>query len=108
MAQLHFKDLNTPERAYNITVIDTASLMNYNGAEIRLGDGIQVRANEFYNEYDSIYQSLSQVLFVSDIGYSLRNVTDISLTVNDIKYSDIFTSLFFDIWYDFKFFVRMV
>lgn len=88
MAQLYFKDLNTPERAYNITVIDTASLMNYNGAEIRLGDGIQVRANEFYNEYDSIYQSLSQILFVSDIGYSLRNVTDISLTVNDIKYSD--------------------
>lgn len=88
MAQLYFKDLNTPERAYNITVIDTASLMNYNGAEIRLGDGIQIRANELYNEYDAIYQSLSQVLFVSDIGYSLRNVTDISLTVNDIKYSD--------------------
>lgn len=88
MAKLYFKDLNTPERQYNITVIDTASLDNYKGEEIRIGDGIRVNAQEFYNEYDVIYQSLSQYLFVSDISYSLRQVTDISLTVNDIKYSD--------------------
>lgn len=88
MAKLYFKDLNTPERQYNITVIDTASLDNYQGEEIRIGDGIKVNAREFYNEYDVIYQSLSQYLFVSDISYSLRQVTDINLTVNDIKYSD--------------------
>ena len=88
MAKLYFKDLNTPERQYNITVIDTASLDNYQGEEIRIGDGIKVNAQEFYNEYDVIYQSLSQYLFISDISYSLRQVTNINLTVNDIKYSD--------------------
>jgi len=88
MAEYYFKDKNEPERAYNITVIDTAALSNYDGSEIRIGDGIQVRASELYNGSDNIYKSLSQYLFVTDISYNLRQVTDISLTVNAIRYQD--------------------
>ena len=87
-ALLYFKDKQLPERAYNITIIDAASLDNYTGAEIQVGDGIQVKANDYYNEYDSLYESLTQYLFITDIKYTLRSATNIALTVNSIKYAD--------------------
>lgn len=87
-AQLQFKDRTQPERQYNITIIDAASLDNYQGAEIRIGDGIRVKANDYVNEYDNLYPSLIQYLFITDINYTLRDPANISLTVNDIKYAD--------------------
>ena len=87
-AQLQFKDRTQPERQYNITIIDAASLDNYQGAEIRIGDGIRVKANDYVNEYDNLYPSLIQHLFITDINYTLRDPANISLTVNDIKYAD--------------------
>ena len=87
-AKLYFADRKIPERAYNINVIDTASLENYDGAEIRIGDGIRINAKEYYDEYDLVYQSLSQYLFITDISYTLRNTADINLTVNNVKYEE--------------------
>lgn len=88
LAKYAFKDYTAPERQYNITVIDATSLKGYKGEEIRVGDGIQIDAQAYYNEYDQIFKSLSQYLFVTDISYTLRSPTDISLTVNSIKYQD--------------------
>ena len=76
-----------PERNYSITIINNHEL-NYNGEELRIGDPIKINADEYYNIYDSLYQSLSQYLFITDISYSLRSPTDFSLTVNNIKYTD--------------------
>ena len=83
-----FRDYAQPERQYNLTLIDIASLQGYKGQELRIGDAIQINASEFYNEYDQIFNSLSQYLFITDINYNLRNATDISVTVNAIKYQD--------------------
>lgn len=88
MARYAFKNLSTPEADYTIAVINTAELNNYYGQEIRIGDGIRIKAHEYYNEYDQIYRSLSQYLFISQVSYSLRNPLDISLTVNDVQYED--------------------
>ena len=87
-AILNFKDRVQPERQYNITVIDTASLENYSGAEIRIGDGIRVKATDYYDQQDLIYESLTKYLFITDINYTLRDATNFALTVNDIKYAD--------------------
>ena len=87
-ALLYMKDRATPERAYTIAIIDAALLDGYNGAEIRIGDGIQVKASDYYNQQDLIYKSLTQYLFITDINYTLRNPSNISLTVNAIKYAD--------------------
>lgn len=87
-AKLTFKDRAKPEREYNITVIDTSALNNYTGAEIRIGDGIRVKATDYYDQYDLIYESLTQYLFITDIQYTLRDTTNIALTVNDLKYAD--------------------
>jgi len=88
LAKYAFRDYSAPERQHNITVIDATSLKGYKGNEIRVGDGIQIDAQAYYNEYDQIYKSLSQYLFITDISYTLRSPTDISLTVNSIKYQD--------------------
>ena len=77
-----------PERGYNIAIIDTASLENYDGVEIRIGDGIQVDAKQYYNKYDQLYNSLSQYLFITDLNYTLRDSSNINLTVNSIKYEE--------------------
>lgn len=87
LASLAFKDYMMPERNYSITIINNHEL-NYNGEELRIGDPIKINADEYYNIYDSLYQSLSQYLFITDISYSLRSPTDFSLTVNNIKYTD--------------------
>ena len=83
-----FRDYSNPERQYNLTLIDVASLKGYHGQDLRIGDAIRIDAQEYYNEYDQIYNSLSQYLFITDINYNLRNATDISVTVNAIKYQD--------------------
>ena len=88
LAKYAFEDLSNPETNYNLTTIDIASLQGYNGQEIRIGDGIKVNVASMYNEYDQIYDSLSQYLFVTDISYSLRASTDITLTVNSVKYEE--------------------
>lgn len=88
MAQYAFKSRINPEAEYSIAVLHTSELKDYYGQEIRIGDGIKIDAQQYYNEYDQIYRSLSQYLFVSKITYSLRNPIDISLTVNDVQYED--------------------
>ena len=88
MALLSFKDLSYPERAYNISVIDVASLKHYHGQELKIGDNIALNQKEYYDEYDDLSKSLSQFLFITDISYSLRSDADINLTVNTIKYQD--------------------
>lgn len=93
LAQYAFRDYQKPEAQYNITTIDLSSLANYQnfdyeGVEIRVGDGIRINAQDYYNSYDTLYKDLSQFLFVTSIQYDLRKATDISLGVNSIKYQD--------------------
>ncbi len=88
MAKLAFKDYTSPEKQYNITLIDAAALQGYNGQELHLGDGILIRTSDYYDAIDETYRALNQYLFISDINYELRKDTDIALTVNAIKYQD--------------------
>ena len=64
------------------------SLKGYKGQELVPGQGIQINANEYYDENDSIYNALKQYLFITDVSYSLRNDADINITVNNIKYQE--------------------
>ena len=88
MAQYAFKNRSNPEADYSISILNSAELKGYYGQEIRIGDGIKIDAQQYYNEYDQIYRSLSQYLFISKISYTLRNPIDVSLTVNDVQYED--------------------
>ena len=88
MAKLAFKDYTSPEKQYNITVIDAASLQGYEGQELHIGDGILLNTSDYYDTVDETYRALNQYLFISDISYNLRTDTDIALTVNNIKYQD--------------------
>ena len=88
MAKLAFKDYTSPEKQYNITLIDAAALDGYQGQELDIGDSILIRTADYYDAVDETYRALNQYLFISDIGYSLRQDTNISLTVNTIKYQD--------------------
>lgn len=89
MAQWAFKDYTEPESNYNITVIDPNTLKGYMGQELKIGDGIEVDADEIYNDpHSDIYKSLIQYLYITDISYDLRRDDGIQLTVNNIKYSD--------------------
>lgn len=88
MAKLAFKDYTSPEKQYNITIIDAAALAGYHGQELRIGDNILLNTSDYYDIVDETYRALNQYLFISDISYNLRSDTDISLTVNTIKYQD--------------------
>ena len=89
LAKNYFKDLFNPERSYSITLInDLNNCIGYRGQELKVGDSIRLRANEFYDGFDDISSSLNQLLFITDIKYTLRKDTDISLTVNAIKYQN--------------------
>lgn len=89
LAKNYFKDLSAPERGYSITLIDNInSCIGYKGQELKIGDSIRLRANEFYEGFDDISSSLNQLLFITDIKYTLRKDADISLTVNAIKYQN--------------------
>lgn len=106
-ATLAFKDKQKPERSYNISLIDAyntvqiktqeesdrwsnnkTSWTDYRGQELKIGDGILVDVEEYYDTPDNIYQDLSQYLFITDISYDLRKDSDINITVNTIKYQD--------------------
>ena len=88
MAKLAMQDFNNIEREYNITTIDTFALKGYEGQQINIGDSIALNAEELYTGFDDIKESLKQYLFVTDISYTLRQDTDVNLTVNKIKYQD--------------------
>ena len=81
-------DTTIPERSYNMSIIDWHSLKGYDGQELRIGDPIKINADELYSDKDFVYQSLSQLLFISDISYTLRDPSSLSVTVNNVKYSD--------------------
>jgi len=89
LAQYAFKDYSQIESNYNITVIDPWTLSGYAGQELKIGDGIEVDANELYDDQGSdVYKSLIQYLYITDINYDLRRDDNIQLTVNSIKYQD--------------------
>ena len=88
MAQLIFKGKKEPEKGYSLSVIDYYSLMSYHGEELKPGYGIQLNANEYYDENDDIYRALSQYLFITDVSYTLRKDDDLNITVNNIKYQE--------------------
>jgi len=88
MSKLAFQDYTSPEKQYNITVIDAAALQGYEGQELHIGDGILLNTSDYYDAVDETYRALNQYLFISDMSYNLRTDTDISLTVNNIKYQD--------------------
>ena len=88
MAELAFKDYTSPEKQYNISLIDAAALQGYQGQELSIGDGILLQTADYYTEMDETYRALNQYLYISDISYTLRTDADIALTVNTIKYQD--------------------
>lgn len=83
-----FRDMSYPENGYTLSLIDTDNLKGYEGQELHIGDGILVDAEEFDEDNQNIKQALSQYLFITDISYNLRKDSDVSLTVNSIKYQD--------------------
>ena len=87
-AELVFKNKKEPEKAYTISLLDINSLNGYKGQELFPGQGILLKANEYYDANDSIYNALVQYLFITDVSYNLRNDGDISITVNSIKYEE--------------------
>lgn len=97
LAKNYFKDKQEPERGYNIALINAYSnLMSmknntwekYSGQELKIGEGILVDVEEYYNHFDDVYKTLSQYLFITDLSYDLRKDSDIQITVNTIKYQD--------------------
>ena len=99
LASTAFGDKREPERGYSISLINpTQDLLvkegnkqtykRYAGQELKVGEGILVNADDYYDEYDDVYKTLSQYLFISDISYDLRKDSDIQVTVNTIKYQD--------------------
>ena len=84
-----FKDKANPERGYTVSLINNiAEYKGYHGQELEIGSSIRLNVDDFYHTYDDIYDSLNQLLFITDIKYNLRKDTDITLTVNSIKYQD--------------------
>ena len=87
-AELVFKNKKEPEKAYTISLLDINSLNGYKGQELFPGQGILLKANDYYDANDSIYNALVQYLFITDVSYNLRNDGDINITVNSIKYEE--------------------
>lgn len=92
-AQLSFKNNKEPERGYSIGMInknriEANKLGGYKGQELKVGFGIQIDAHEYYDEIDDVYKALSQYIFITDLNYELRKDTNISITVNSIKYQE--------------------
>jgi hypothetical protein len=99
LATIAFKDKQEPEKGYSISLInpaqdllvkdgDSFNYKRYSGQELKIGEGILLNADEYYDNYDDVYKTLSQYLFISDISYNLRKDSDIQVTVNSIKYQD--------------------
>lgn len=93
-----FLDKQEPERSYNISLInsyndlmiqtDNVGYKKYQGQELKIGEGILLDVDDYYDNYDDIYRSMSQYLFITDISYDLRRNDNVQLTVNNIKYQD--------------------
>jgi hypothetical protein len=98
LASIAFKDKMNVENNYSISLINaykslsvknnSTSFLSYTGQELRIGESILVDADEYYDKRDDVYNAMSQYLFITDITYDLRKDSDISLTVNAIKYQD--------------------
>jgi hypothetical protein len=88
MASYFFKDTSQPERNYSITITDLCSLLGYKGERLSIGSAIQLSNTDYYIGADSVTKALEQLLFITDISYTLRADTDVSITVNSIKYED--------------------
>ena len=88
LASNSFKDKAEPEKGYSISIIDSKKIFGFQGQELKVGLGIEVNADEFYDNKDYLQDSLSQYLFITDISYDLRKPSEVQLTVNSIKYQD--------------------
>lgn len=98
LASIAFKDKVNIENNYNISLINayrnlsikdgTTSFSSYRGQELKIGESILIDADDYYDTRDDIHQALSQYLFITDLSYDLRKDSDVSLTVNPIKYQD--------------------
>lgn len=87
-AQIAFNEYKQVERQYNISIIPYNKLKGNATYPLAIGDSIQLQVDEFYDGQDDISKSLTQLLFITDISYTLRNPADMSITVNTIKYTD--------------------
>lgn len=104
-AEAYFKDMHRPSYTYNVSTIDVNKLFSYNSdysngdvhrfgpvdyehQEIKIGDSILLNAAEITTEFDEVYDAFTKYLFVTDKSYSLRNDSDVSLTVDVLKYQD--------------------
>jgi hypothetical protein len=67
---------------------DNVGYKKYQGQELKIGEGILLDVDDYYDNYDDIYRSMSQYLFITDISYDLRRNDNVQLTVNNIKYQD--------------------
>ena len=92
LANNALKDLSQTERQYNITLLENKishfKLNNYQLQELHIGDPIAIKADNYYHQYDNIYNILKSYLFITDISYKLREDSSLKLTVNNLKYQD--------------------
>ena len=97
-AQYALKDYASPEKQYNLTLINNVNLffkqnkdsLDYKPIQIKIniGDPIAIDTIEYRDQLDDIYYTLAQYLFVTDINYKLRSDGDLQVTVNNLKYQD--------------------
>ena len=88
MARLELQRYSRPEFNYNITINDVYSLWGYKSHMLNIGDPILLDTTSYYQEFDRLTTSLNQYLFITDISYDLRTDFGISVTVNNLKYTD--------------------
>ena len=88
MARLELQRYSRPEFNYNITINDVYSLWGYKSHMLNIGDPILLDTTSYYQEFDQLTTALNQYLFITDISYDLRTDFGISVTVNNLKYTD--------------------
>lgn len=88
MARLELQRYSRPEFNYNITINDVYSLWGYKSHILNIGDPILLDTTSYYQEFDQLTTALNQYLFITDISYDLRTDFGISVTVNNLKYTD--------------------
>lgn len=88
MAEYAFKGKSEPETNYSVSILDIYSLKGYSGESLRVGQPILIDATEYQMDNVELKKAIDQYLFITDISYSLRSDTNISITVNRIKYDE--------------------